>query len=107
LADSWKMSEDLDLEEVKTQIMDLQANLAFKKGELDKAIRLFQLVTQRLVFHQGYAATDNAVVEMSIKIAQMYAMKGKIMESLAGFEYCADTQVKKVWNYKNATFGLE
>jgi len=90
------MSQDQDLEDVKTQIMDLQANLAMAKGEIDKAIRLFQLVTQRLVFHQSYPATDNTIVEISIKLAQMYAMKGQIDESIAGFEYAAQTQKKKV-----------
>lgn len=96
LADAWNMSVDMNREDVKTQIMDIQANLAFQKGELDRAKRLFQLVSQRLVHHQGVEVTDNAIVEISIKLAQIFAMKGMMEESLSGFQFCADTQREKV-----------
>ncbi|XP_035709768.1 tetratricopeptide repeat protein 19, mitochondrial isoform X2 [Folsomia candida] len=96
LSDAWKMSTELEREDVKTQIMDIQANLALQIGELDKALRLFQLVTQRMVYHQNVEVTDNSVVEISIKLAQIFAMKGNKEESLTGFQYCVDTQREKI-----------
>ncbi len=86
-------------EDVMTQIMDIQANLAFQKGELDRSLRLFQLVTQRMVYHQGVQVNDNSVVEISIKVAQIFQMKGQPDESLAGFQYCADAQREKVYTF--------
>lgn len=81
--------------------MDIQANLAYHKGELDRAIRLFQLVTQRMVHHQGVQVTDNSVVEISIKLSQIFAMKGLMNECLSGLEFCVETQRDKVVILRN------
>lgn len=85
-----------DLEKAKTQILDIRANLAFQIGDLDAAENLFRTVCQRLVYHQEVSVKDNAIVEISIKMAQILALRGKHEESMSGFQYCADTQREKV-----------
>lgn len=93
---AWKMCIEEDLEKAKTQILDIRANLAFQIGDLDAAENLFRTVCQRLVYHQEVSVKDNAIVEISIKMAQILALRGKHEESMSGFQYCADTQREKV-----------
>lgn len=93
---AWRMSTEEELEKAKTQILDIRANMAFQVGDLESAERLFRLVCQRLVYHQEVSVTDNAIVEISIKLAQIMALTGRDEESMSGFQYCADTQKKKV-----------
>jgi len=96
LSKSWQLSDLENLEQAKTQILDIQANLSFQKEELEKAENLFKRVTQRLIYHQNVAANDNSIIEISIKLALIYAKQGKHEESIAGFEYCANAQREKI-----------
>lgn len=93
---AWKMCSEEDLEKAKTQILDIRANLAFQIGDLEAAETLFRTVCQRLVYHQEVSVKDNAIVEISIKLAQIMSLKGRHEESMSGFQYCADTQKEKV-----------
>ncbi|CAL8121782.1 unnamed protein product [Orchesella dallaii] len=96
LEKAWQMSSDEALEKVKTQILDIRANLAFQVGDLDAAEKLFKTVCQRLVYHQAVPVRHNSIVEISIKLSQILALKGNFEDSMAGFQYCADTQREKI-----------
>lgn len=90
------MSEEEKLEDAKTQIIDIQANLYLQKGELVEAEQMFKIVAQRLVNSGRVNATDNAVVEISIKLAEIYKIRGMHAEAESGFQYCVATQREKV-----------
>jgi len=96
LLKAWALCEKGDLEEGKTQIIDMQANVAFMRQDYKKAELLFKNVAQRLIYHQNHLQTDNSIVEISLKLAQIYKETGRFPEALAGFQYCVETQQKKV-----------
>jgi len=96
LVNALRLSHEHNLEDAKTQIFDMQANLAFQKQEFDRAETLFKTTAQRLVHHQNYATNDNAIVEISLKLAQIYASRGKKDEAVSGYEYCIKTQRDKI-----------
>jgi hypothetical protein len=79
-----------------TQVLDMQANLALSKGELDRAENLFKLVVQRMVNEEKVVVTDNSIVEISIKLAGIYRSLGRRDDAVAGFQYCIDIQRHKV-----------
>lgn len=60
-----------------------------------KAERLFKSVMQRLL-SGGTDAEDNKVVEMSLKLANIYSKLGKDKEAVLGFRFCIDAQEKKI-----------
>ncbi|CAG7817119.1 unnamed protein product [Allacma fusca] len=93
---AFRMSEEEKLEDAKTQIIDIQANLCLQKGELIQAEKLFKLVAQRLVGQKKAEPTDNSVVEISIKLAEIYKLVGRLEDSATGFQYCVDTQKEKI-----------
>ena len=57
-----------------TYIYDILANLALEQKEYKKAENLFVNVMQRLV-SQGVPQTDNRIIHMSLKVADIYKMK--------------------------------
>jgi tetratricopeptide repeat protein 19 len=56
-----------------TYIYDLLANLAYDQGEYGKAEKLFLSVIQRLL-SMGVPKTDNKVIHISLKLANIYKM---------------------------------
>ena len=84
------------MEHAISQILDIQANLALQKGELDKAEHLLKVTAQRLTGLQGYALNDNAIIEMSIKLAEIYDRTEHIDKAISGYEYCIKAQKEKV-----------
>ncbi|ODM96233.1 Tetratricopeptide repeat protein 19, mitochondrial [Orchesella cincta] len=96
LEKAWQMSSDEALEKAKTQILDIRANLAFQVGDLDAAEKLFKTVCQRLVYHQAVGVRENSIIEISIKLSQILALKGNYEDSISGFQYCAQTQREKI-----------
>ena len=65
------------------------------KGDYMKAERLFKSVMQRLL-SKGTDAEDNKIIEMSLKLANIYSKLGRDKEAVLGFRFCIDTQEKKI-----------
>lgn len=78
-----------------TYIYDLLANVAFQKDEYKKAENLFKHVMQRLI-SGGMAEDDNALVEISLKLASVYASMGDYEKAVSGFHFCIGTQEDKI-----------
>jgi len=73
----------------------LLASIAYNQGEYIKAEKLYKDVIQRQI-NKGIDAEDNSVVEMSLKLAVIYAEWKQHDKAKAGFKYCIETQEKKM-----------
>lgn len=53
------------------------------------------------MIHQEVSPRANAIVEISLKLAQIYGLQGKKEENREGLEYCVNTQRKKLLKEKH------
>lgn len=93
-----KTAQETQNELAVTYIYDLLANLAYQREEYSKAEKLFKEVLQRM-FSGGIAEDDNAVVEISLKLASVYASVMDYEKAVEGFRFCIGTQEEKIKNY--------
>ncbi|XP_076820576.1 tetratricopeptide repeat protein 19, mitochondrial-like isoform X2 [Clavelina lepadiformis] len=75
---------------VIARVQDLLANLALTTNQLDKAEPLFRNVLQNLIA-TGTSQTDPAVLEISLKLASIYAQRGEKELAITGYEWCSET----------------
>ncbi|GAB1296212.1 Tetratricopeptide repeat protein 19, mitochondrial [Apodemus speciosus] len=88
------------------------ANLAFIRGQLENAEQLFK-ATMSYLLGGGMKQEDNAIIEISLKLANIYAAQNKFLHSpscsgthcedqtvqefaLAGYEFCISTLEGKI-----------
>lgn len=93
---SW--SEE-DVVKAKTYIFDALANLAMSRGQFEKAEGLFK-ETMKGLLQKGYAKTDNAIVDISLKLAMIYVMMQRYADAEQGYQFCLQTQRDKVESLK-------
>lgn len=91
---SWSQEKIL---QAQVYIYDCMANLALVRGQLDNAEKLFKLTMQGLL-QQGKRQDDNAIVELSLKLAIIYAVENRLSEAELGYQFCIGTQQKKIDN---------
>ncbi|XP_074654600.1 tetratricopeptide repeat protein 19, mitochondrial-like [Tubulanus polymorphus] len=80
--------------EKRTFVFDCLANLYFTKGDVRSGEALYK-ETLKGLFASGYEQTDNAVIEISVKLANVNAMQKRSAEAIAGYKYCIDAQQRK------------
>ena len=90
-----KQAQDIGHEEAVTHIFILMANLAKDRELFGQAERLFTTVLQRLL-SGGEPPDSNAVVEISLKIAQIFHQTGRMEKAEQGLRFCVETQRRKV-----------
>ncbi|XP_042112633.1 tetratricopeptide repeat protein 19, mitochondrial isoform X3 [Ovis aries] len=74
---------------------DLMANLAFIRGQLENAEKLFK-ATMSYLLGGGMQQEDNAIIEISLKLATIYAAQSRQELALAGYEFCISTLEEKI-----------
>ena len=90
-----KQAQDIGHEGAITHIFVLMANLAKDRELYGQAERLYTTVLKRLV-GGGEPQDSNAVVEISLKIAQIFQQTGRTEKAEQGLRFCVETQRKKV-----------
>ncbi|KAJ4441235.1 hypothetical protein ANN_11086 [Periplaneta americana] len=70
-----------------TFIYDMLANLAYDQEEYQKAEKLFVSVIQRLL-STGVSTTDNKVIHISLKLANIYKIQKDFRKAEEGFKFC-------------------
>nr|KAF6398857.1 tetratricopeptide repeat domain 19 [Molossus molossus] len=78
-----------------TYTYDLMANLAFIRGQLENAEKLFK-ATMSYLLGEGIQQEDNAIIEISLKLASIYAAQNRQEFALAGYEFCISTLEGKI-----------
>jgi len=90
-----KMANDIGHEEGKTHIFSLLANTALERGFIGQAERLFTEVLRRILAN-GEPQDSNAVVEISLKLADIFNRQNDLDKAEQGFEFCTKAQRSKV-----------
>ncbi|CAM4591265.1 unnamed protein product [Leuciscus chuanchicus] len=78
----------------------LMANLAFVQGQLDNAEKLFK-AAMSFMLSGGTPQDDNAVIEMSLKLASIYATQNKNELAEHGFQFCTESLEAKIEKQKD------
>jgi len=89
---SWSQEKIL---QAQVYIYDCMANLALVRGQLSNAEKLFKATIQGLL-QQGKRPDDNAIVELSLKLAMINAAQHRSSEAELGYQFCIDTQQRKI-----------
>ncbi|XP_053560556.1 tetratricopeptide repeat protein 19, mitochondrial [Bombina bombina] len=74
---------------------DLMANLALLRGQLDKSEKLFK-ATMRYMLEDGVKQDDNAFIEISLKLASIYAAQKRDGIAVAGYQFCIMSLEEKI-----------
>ncbi|XP_035416877.1 tetratricopeptide repeat protein 19, mitochondrial isoform X2 [Cygnus atratus] len=77
----------------------MMANVAFMQGQLDNAEKLYKAAMSFLLAGDT-KEDDNAVLEMSLKLASIYAAQKQHKLALAGYEFCILTLEEKIAKQK-------
>ncbi|XP_040543333.1 tetratricopeptide repeat protein 19, mitochondrial isoform X2 [Gallus gallus] len=78
----------------------LMANVAFMQGQLDNAEKLYK-ATMSSMLAGDTKEDDNAILEMSLKLASIYAAQKQHKLALAGYEFCILTLEEKIAKEKD------
>lgn len=76
------------------------ANLAYVQGQLDSAEKLFK-AAMSFMLSGGTPQDDNAVIEMSLKLATIYAEQNKVELAEHGFRFCMESLEAKLEKQKD------
>ncbi|XP_057573059.1 tetratricopeptide repeat protein 19, mitochondrial isoform X4 [Hippopotamus amphibius kiboko] len=90
-----RLAHESGNKEAITYTYDLMANLAFIRGQLENAEKLFK-ATMSYLLGGGMQQEDNAIIEISLKLATIYAAQNRQELALAGYEFCISTLEGKV-----------
>ncbi|NXC46977.1 TTC19 protein, partial [Penelope pileata] len=71
------------------------ANVAFMQGQLDNAEKLYK-ATMSYLLAGDTKEDDNAILEMSLKLASIYAAQKQHKLALAGYQFCIMTLEEKI-----------
>ncbi|KAM8814173.1 tetratricopeptide repeat protein 19, mitochondrial isoform 2-T2 [Rhynchonycteris naso] len=90
LHDALRLAYQSDNKKAITYTYDLMANLAYIRGQLENAESLFKATMTNLL-GEGMLQEDSAIIEISLKLASIYAAQNKPEFALAGYEFCVST----------------
>ncbi|CAG5136071.1 unnamed protein product [Candidula unifasciata] len=98
LADDLVKSQQITEEKfltARTLFYDGLADIAMQTGQIDTAEILYK-ETMKGCLMQGMEYNHNAMVEMGLKLATIYAMRGQKMEAEEGYKFCLNAQIPKL-----------
>ncbi|XP_054427169.1 tetratricopeptide repeat protein 19, mitochondrial isoform X2 [Pteronotus mesoamericanus] len=95
LHDALRLAYQSNNKKAITYTYDLMANLAFIRGQLENAEKLFK-ATMSYLLGGGMQQEDNAIIEISLKLASIYAAQNRHDFALAGYEFCISTLEEKI-----------
>ncbi|XP_029467129.1 tetratricopeptide repeat protein 19, mitochondrial [Rhinatrema bivittatum] len=100
LHQSLLLAQQSDNKKAITYTYDLMANLAFVRGELINAEKLYKAVMSNLLA-SGTPQDDDGIIEMSLKLAMIYAAQNQHQLALAGYQFCILTLEEKMEKQKD------
>ncbi|CAI9718368.1 repeat 19, mitochondrial-like [Octopus vulgaris] len=90
-----KEIDDNELLQARTYLFDCLANLSFSLNEFDKAEKLYKETIKGCV-QAGMPTNGNVILEISLKLANIYAIEDRSEEAILGFEFCINTLREKL-----------
>ncbi|KAL1244905.1 Tetratricopeptide repeat protein 19 [Trichinella spiralis] len=95
LHNALKIAEEANDDRAINYIYDLLANIYYEMNVSEKALALFHNLMNRLL-SQKVPKDDASIIEISLKMADLYAMMGNDEMAESGFEFCLKTQKEVV-----------
>ncbi|XP_005088843.1 tetratricopeptide repeat protein 19, mitochondrial [Aplysia californica] len=98
LADDMLKTEQITADKhltARTLMYDGLADIAMQTGQMEPAEALYK-ETMKGCFQQGLAQDHNVIIEISLKLASIYAMQGKKTEAEEGYKFCVAMQTPKM-----------
>ena len=92
--------------EGKVYIYDGMANAAFGMFKLDEAEKLYKETIKGLL-QQNKRKDDNAIIEISLKLATIYTIESKFEEAKDGYKYCINLLDNKLKSINRDTIRTE
>ncbi|XP_055007938.1 tetratricopeptide repeat protein 19, mitochondrial isoform X2 [Boleophthalmus pectinirostris] len=89
------LAQQLHHQDAQLYCYSQMANLAFVRGQLDQAERLFKS-SLSILLSRGIPENDNAVIETSLKLAAIYAQQNRLSLAEHGFRFCVETLEEKL-----------
>ncbi|KAM6242443.1 tetratricopeptide repeat protein 19, mitochondrial isoform 2-T2 [Porphyrio hochstetteri] len=95
-----RLSHQSDNRNAIVYTYSMMANVAFMRGQLDNAEKLYKASMSYLLAGDT-KEDDNAILEMSLKLASIYAAQKQHKLALAGYEFCILTLEEKIAKQKD------
>ncbi|XP_074746494.1 tetratricopeptide repeat protein 19, mitochondrial isoform X1 [Strix uralensis] len=95
-----RLSHQSDNRKAIVYTYSMMANVAFMQGQLDNAEKLYKASMSYLLAGDT-KEDDNAILEMSLKLASIYAAQKQHKLALAGYEFCILTLEEKIAKQKD------
>ncbi|XP_035681189.1 tetratricopeptide repeat protein 19, mitochondrial-like [Branchiostoma floridae] len=92
-----KLSQARQIDYATAYVYDMLGELALSQEHWSKAERLFK-ETLKVLVSSGTDQDDNAVLEISMKIAGIYASQGRTDLAQQGYQWCVKTLEEKIAN---------
>ncbi|KAJ7308792.1 hypothetical protein JRQ81_008058 [Phrynocephalus forsythii] len=99
LHDAARLSRESDNKDAIIYTYDTMANLAFMRGEMEKAEKLFKAAMSFLLAG-GMKEDHNAIIAMSLKLTSIYAAWNQHDQAQAGYQFCIQTLEEKIGKQK-------
>ncbi|CAN2387848.1 respiratory chain complex III assembly, partial [Pristimantis euphronides] len=95
-----RLAHECESKRAITYTYDLMANLALLRGEYDNAEKLFKTSLIYMI-DGGVRQDDNSFIEISLKMASIYATLNQKDLATAGFQFCIMTLDEKIEKQKD------
>ncbi|XP_062478360.1 tetratricopeptide repeat protein 19, mitochondrial isoform X1 [Pezoporus occidentalis] len=100
LHEALRLSHQSDNRKAIIYTYSMMANVAFMQGQLDNAEKLYK-ASMSYMLSGDTKEDDNAILEMSLKLASIYAAQKQHKLALAGYEFCILTLEEKIAKQKD------
>ena len=81
-------------------LYDFMGKISLSVGDYERAEKLFKECMKGCI-QSGRPQDDDAIIELSMKLAMIYALQKKHDDADLGYNFCIDTQRKKLENTKD------
>ncbi|XP_072425757.1 tetratricopeptide repeat protein 19, mitochondrial isoform X1 [Chiloscyllium punctatum] len=95
-----KLAQQSQNNQAVTYTFIQMANLAFLRGDLLNAEKLFKAAMSQLL-QSGTSEDDNAMIEMSLKLCNIYVSTEQHSLAVEGYKWCIETLEEKVQREKD------
>ncbi|XP_027546932.1 tetratricopeptide repeat protein 19, mitochondrial isoform X2 [Neopelma chrysocephalum] len=95
-----RLSHQEDNRQAIAYTYSVMANVAFMQGQLDNAEKLYK-ASMSYLLAGDMKEDDNAILEMSLKLASIYAAQKQDKLAIAGYQFCILTLEEKVAKQKD------
>ncbi|XP_032563787.1 tetratricopeptide repeat protein 19, mitochondrial isoform X2 [Chiroxiphia lanceolata] len=95
-----RLSHQEDNRQAIAYTYSVMANVAFMQGQLDNAEKLYK-ASMSYLLAGDMKEDDNAILEMSLKLASIYAAQKQDKLAIAGYQFCILTLEEKIAKQKD------